>query len=270
VAAIYLTEDNGDIPSARVFRITSSLRIVFAGFAALSLVLKIFGAEVQVFAAASLTDALQEIGLNYEKKSGDKLFFNFAASSILARQIQEGAPADIFISADEEKMNLLDKKGLVQEDSRKTLLSNSLVIVVPDKGTAQIQTAEDLKKARRLAIAEPNTVPAGIYARKYLEKIGLWSQIKDSIVPTENVRGALAAVESGNVDAAIVYKTDAAISKKVKIAYEVPEKGTPAIHYPMALLKRSKVRPAAENFLAELNSENARKTFEKFGFIFIR
>ena len=226
-------------------------------------------ASVNVFAAASLTDALKEITASYEKQAGDKVVFNFGASSFLARQIEEGAPADIFFSADEAKMDGLDKKGLIRKDTRKSRLSNSLVIVVASQEGAVIKDPKDLAsgKVKKLALAEPRTVPAGIYAKEYLQKQNLWSAVEAKVVPTENVRAALAAVEAGNAEAGIVYKTDAAISKKVRIAYEVPASDSPAISYPMALLKESKSANAAAGFFKHLESEEAGRIFEKFGFI---
>jgi molybdate transport system substrate-binding protein len=227
------------------------------------------GATVNVFAAASLTDSLKVIATAYKKESGDKIVFNFGASSLLARQIAEGAPADIFFSADEAKMDDLDKKGLVVKESRKSLLSNSLVIVIAAEKGAPIATPKDLAtgKLTRLALAEPRTVPAGIYAKEFLQKQNLWSAVESKVVPTENVRAALAAVEAGNAEAGIVYKTDAAISKKVKIAYEVPAADSPAISYPVAILKESKDPKAARRFLDHLASAEAGATFEKFGFV---
>jgi molybdate transport system substrate-binding protein len=222
-------------------------------------------AEIMVFAAASLTDALQSIAGDYEKETGHKVIFNFAASSTLARQIQEGARADLFFSADEEKMDQLQKRGLIRIETRRTLLSNRLVVVVGKKSSFIASNFQDLTKAKRVAIAEPNTVPAGIYARRYLEKVGVWKQL--SILPTENVRGALSAVESGNADAAVVYKTDAAISQKVKIAHEVPDDPEIKIGYPIALLKDGKQPQAAEHFLAYLHSPKAAEVFKRYGFI---
>lgn len=226
-------------------------------------------ATISVFAAASLTESLKEIAVAYEKQSGDKILFNFGASSFLARQIEEGAPADIFFSADEAKMNGLEKKGLILKETRKSRLSNLLVIVVATEKGAAIGDPKDLATARvkRLALAEPRTVPAGIYAKEYLQRQNLWTAIEAKIVPTENVRAALSAVEAGNAEAGIVYKTDASISRKVKVAYEVPAKDNPPISYPMAVVKETKQPEAAKRFLDHLNSENAAKTFEKFGFI---
>src|SRR5262245_5451450 len=167
--------------------------------------------EINVFAAASLTDSLKEIAIAYEKTSGDKVVFNFGASSTLARQIEEGAPADIFFSADEAKMDGLQKKNLIDASTRKSRLGNALVVVVASDSQLQIGSAAALTNAaiKKLALAEPKTVPAGIYAKKWLEDAKLWSAIEPKLIPTENVRAALAAVEAGNVEAGVVYKTDA-------------------------------------------------------------
>jgi molybdate transport system substrate-binding protein len=232
----------------------------------------ISAAELTVHAAASLSDAMNEIGPVYEKESGDKLRFNFGASSMLARQIEEGAPADLFFSADEAKMDALEKKDLLLPGTRHSLLSNLLVIVVPADASAAPKSATDLAKPefKKLALAEPQTVPAGIYAREYLQKLSLWDAVRDKVVPTENVRAALAAVESGNVEAGIVYKTDSMISKKVKIAVEIPAGEGPKISYPIAVLKSSKHPDRAKKFAEYLAGPMARPAFEKFGFTFAK
>jgi len=224
---------------------------------------------VRVFAAASLTDALKEIGALYEAGGGGKVELNFAASSTLARQIQEGAPADVFFSADEAKMDALSKAGLIDDATRASLLSNALVLVIPSDSTLEIKDLASIAQPRvqRIALADPKSVPAGIYARELLEKNGLWEQVKDRVVPTENVRAALAAVDSGNVDAGIVYRTDASISKSVKVAFEVPAEAGPVISYPCAVLKSSPDPAAATRFLAFLKSKPALDVFAKLGFI---
>ena len=223
--------------------------------------------EVNVFAAASLTDALKQIAADYEKSSGDKIIFNFAASGTLALQIENGAPADIFLSADEVRMDALEKKGLVATETRRDLLGNALVMVIPPENTA-VHSPYDLTNAAvgRIAIGETKTVPAGAYTRIYLEKLGLWPDLQAKIIPCENVRAVLAAVESGNVDAGFVYKTDAAISKKVKTAFEVPVADGPKISYPVALVKGATQPAAAKNFLAYLESQPASAIFAKAGF----
>ena len=226
-------------------------------------------AEVNVFAAASLTDALKEIAKAYEPASGDHLRFNFGASSTLAVQIKQGAPADVFFSADEAKMNDLAKGGFIATDTRKTLLANTLTIVVNREGGPKVTGPADLADPAvgRIALGEPHTVPVGVYGKQWLEKIGLWAKIADRIVPTENVRSSLAAVESGNVGAGIVYKTDALISKKVKIAYELPAAEGPAIAYPVAVLKDSRQAEAARKFAAYLAGPEAKAVFAKYGFL---
>jgi molybdate transport system substrate-binding protein len=226
--------------------------------------------SIVVFAAASLTDGLQEIAQTYSRQTGEKVALNFGSSSSLARQILEGAPADIFFSADEAKMDSI--QGLIAPQTRTNRLSNSLVIVVAGDSKLVMGSAKDLTQAavKRIALADPKTVPAGIYARQYLEKLGLWPALESKVVPTDNVRAALAAVESGNVEAGMVYQTDTAISKSVKVAFAVPPDEGPAIVYPMAMLKDAKDPAAARRFLAYLGSAEAERVFEKFGFILIK
>jgi molybdate transport system substrate-binding protein len=226
-------------------------------------------ASIVVFAAASLTDCLNEIASKYARQTGDHVVFNFGASSSLARQIQEGAPADVFLSADEAKMDGLEKKGLIEAGTRKSRLSNLLVIIVGADSPLRIRSPDDLTNSaiRRVALADPQAVPAGVYAKEYFQKLGLWPRIQPKVVPTENVRAALAAVESGNVEAGVVYKTDAAISSKVKVAFVVARNEGPAISYPMAVIKESTHLEPAKQFLKFLDSEAAAKVFEEFGFI---
>jgi len=228
-------------------------------------------AEVTVFAAASLMESLNEIAAMHTKDSGETITFSFGASSTLARQIEEGAPADIFFSADEAKMDGLEKKGLILKGTRKSRLSNTLVIVVAAEGGAGIGSPKDLatEMIQRLALAEPKTVPAGIYAKEFLQKQKLWSAVEAKVIPTENVRAALAAVEAGNVEAAIVYKTDAAISKKVKVVFEVRAADGPKISYPVALVANRTHRVAAKRFLAYLNGEAAGAVFVRHGFLLL-
>jgi molybdate transport system substrate-binding protein len=240
--------------------------------ALLAFTLPVPAAEVTVFAAASLTDSLQDIASTYEKQSGDKIIFNFAASSLLARQIAEGAPADIFFSAEEAKMDALERQRLIATDTRKSRLSNTLVIVVASDGALKILSPAVLASPSitRIALADPKSVPAGIYAKEFLEKQKLWTTIKAKVVPTENVRAALAAVESGNVEAGIVYKTDAAISRRVKVAYEVPASEGPAISYPVAVVKGSSHIDAARKFVEYLDSTNAARVFQTYGFLVLK
>ena len=225
--------------------------------------------ELNIYAAASLAEALGEIAKSYEPASGDKLRFNLGASSALALQIKNGAPADVFLSADEAKMDDLAKAGLIAADTRRSLLSNTLVIVVHADHGAAVATPADLAAPSlgRIALAEPQTVPAGVYAKQWLQKAGLWKKVTDKVVPTENVRACLAAVEAGNADAGIVYKTDALISKKVRIAYEVGVADGPKISYPLAVVKDAKQPEAARQFAAYLAGPEARTVFVKYGFL---
>jgi molybdate transport system substrate-binding protein len=229
-------------------------------------------AELMVYAAASLTDAMQDLASLYERQSGDKLTFNFNASSMLARQIQEGASGDVFFSADEAKMDTLEKAGLLAPGSREDLLSNTLVIIIPADSDLRITTPADLTKPeiKMIAVAEPSSVPAGVYTKEYLTRLGLWDKVLPKVVPTENVRASLAAVESGNVEAGTVYHTDAFVSKKVKIACEVPPNEGPRITYPVAVLKESRNMDAARKLLAFFGSTEARTLFEKYGFRVIK
>ena len=231
--------------------------------------LPVSGATITVFAAASLTDALKEIASGYELAGGDKIIFNFGSSGLLVRQILEGAPGDVFFSADEAQLDKLDQLGLIVRSSRRSLLSNSLVIVVPKDSPLTVQAPADLAdpQFKHLALADPKSVPAGIYARQYFERRKLWSAIASKVVPTENVRGALAAVASGNVEAGLVYKTDAAISRQVKIAFEIAPGDAPPISYPVAVLKDSRQSAAATRFVEYLASAPARAVFKKFGFL---
>lgn len=225
--------------------------------------------DVTVFAAASLTDCLKEIASGYESGTHQKIYFNFGASSTLARQIEAGAPADIFFSADEAKMDDLEKHELILPGTRKSRLSNSLVIIVPSDSSLKINSAGDLTdpKISRIALADPKAVPAGIYSKSYLQKLHLWTALEPRVIPTENVRGALAAVESGNVEVGMVYKTDATISEKVKVALEIPVDEGPRISYPMAVVKTSAHPEAAKAFIDYLSSDKASAVFKRYGFI---
>ena len=199
------------------------------------------GEEVRVYAAASLMDALTEIAA----QSDERVIFNFAASSTLARQIAEGAPCDVFVSADEIK---------VQSLSTFPLLTNKLAVVV-----ARDADFTDLPSVRSLAIAEPSLVPAGIYAREYLAANGLWETLAPKIIPTDNVRAAMYAVESGNADAAIVYVTDTRVSKRVRVAHLIDD--GPEIVYPVAVLTQR-----GQRFAELLRSEKAQRVFQAHGF----
>ena len=225
--------------------------------------------EILVSAAASLSDVLKEISGGYQAKSKHSVRFNFGPSNGLARQIEEGAPADMFFSADLPQMDALDKKERLEPGTRKNLLSNQLVIIVPADSKLVISSPKDLLKAdiKRIALAEPSSVPVGVYSSKYLTDEGLWDQVKPKVVPVQDVRATLASVESGNVEAGFVYKTDAAVSKKVKTVYEVPIDKGPKIIYPAAIVKESKRKDAARDFIDYVQSPAAKAAFKRYGFV---
>jgi molybdate transport system substrate-binding protein len=222
--------------------------------------------EVSVFAAASLTDVLEELARGFEAGTGHKVAFNFAASNDLARQIEAGASADVFFSADEAQMKRLQAAGLVRDRDRIDVLSNVLVVVVPASSATRPKRAAHLPGVQRIALADPQAVPAGVYARTWLESLGLWTTLQDKVVPALNVRAALSAVESGNVDAGIVYRTDAAVSKRVEVAFEVPKEQGPAIVYPLAPIATSRKAATAE-LVRHLTSAAARDVYGRYGFL---
>jgi len=221
--------------------------------------------EILVFGAASLTESLTDLGRAYEAKTGTRVVFSFGGSSDLARQIQAGAPADVFFSADTIKMDALEKAGLVRAAGRRQFLSNALVVMVPVDSRARLASADDLLGLPRIAIADPAVVPAGVYARTWLTSLGLWDRIEPRVVPTLDVRGALAAVESGSIPAAVVYSTDAAIAKSARVAFRVT-KG-PQILYAVAPVAASKNPRAAEAFVTYLAGPVGRAEFVKRGFL---
>ena len=229
----------------------------------------VYADEILVSAAASLTEVLKEIGSGYQSKTKHTVKFNFGSSSGLARQIDEGAPADLFFSADLAQMEKLDNNGRLEPDTRKNLLSNQLVIIVPADSQFSLSSPKDLLEPdfKRIALAEPSSVPVGVYSKKYLTDEGLWNKVEPKVVPVQDVRATLASVESGNVEAGFVYKTDAAVSKKVKIVYEVPIDKGPKITYPIAIVKESKRKEAARDFLNFVRSPAAKEAFKKYGFV---
>lgn len=238
---------------------------VLALLAILSIPRAGFGEDVTVFAAASLADALEEIARGCEQASGNKVVLNVGASSDLSRQIQAGAAADLFFSADRAQMDVLERAGLVRGADRVELLSNVLVVVVPAAASSRIAAPADLTQMRRIALADPEAVPAGVYARTWLESIGLWPALRDRLIPTLNVRAALAAVESGNVDAGIVYRTDAALSRRVRVAFTVPPESGPRIVYVVAPLAATR-KTSARDLARRLAGAEARAVFERYGF----
>ena len=222
-----------------------------------------------VAAAVSLSDVLEEIAKAYAAAGGGPVRFNLAGSNVLARQIRNGAPADVFISADEAQMDIVEKAGAVLPGSRVDLVGNQLAVVAtPDRADfVRQEFARAPAGIRRLAIGDPAAVPAGVYARRYLEQQGLWTAYEPRVVPTTNVRAALTAVETGSVDAAIVYLTDLAAARTAVLAFSVPPKNGPRIVYPGAVLASSRHQAEAKRFLAFLRQPEAAAIFARYKFV---
>lgn len=224
--------------------------------------------EIRLSAAASLANVLRELSRTFERDTKCDVVLNFGASSTLARQIERGAPADLFISADRAKVAHLSKHRLIDESSVRTIATNDLVIVVPRDGQQQLSSPADLLSARfrRIAVARPDSVPAGIYARTYLQRRALWRQLLPKIIPTDNVRTALATVTLGEVDAAFVYATDVRHARGVRVAFRVPGSETRDIRYVAAITLEATKRGGANKLLSFLQSNAARKVFARHGF----
>lgn len=221
-----------------------------------------------VLAAASLQEAMNAAADSWAKKGRLRPVLSFAASSALARQAEAGAPADLFVSADEEWMDALAIKGLLAPGSRAVLAGNRLVIIAPAGGTAQLTAATLATTLSRgpLAMADPTSVPAGKYGRTALQRLGAWSAVQGRVVRAENVRAALALVERGAAPFGIVYRTDARASRLVRVAGVFPAASHPPIRYPVARLKRS-THPQAEGFRRFLLSPEGRAIFARYGFL---
>jgi len=222
-----------------------------------------------VSAAISLTDALEEIKKAYVAAGGPPVRFNFAASNVLARQIANGAPVDIFISADEAQMDFAQRAGAIDATTRVVLVRNRLAVVTPmarPLRTRDVRALTDTS-VRRIAIGDPSAVPAGVYARQYLEQLGIWKSLQHKLLPLANVRAALAAVASGGADAAIVYASDAKAATGVHLSFVVEGAGAPRIVYPAALTRQSKNRASAAAFLKVLQGPDARTILERHGFL---
>jgi molybdate transport system substrate-binding protein len=246
------------------------LRRALAALIFLCAPLAVHAADITVFAAASLSDALRDVEKSYEAKTGHSAAISFAASSALARQIEASQGADIFISADNGWMDYLDKKGLIDRASRKTLLGNHLVLIAPVGSNPVLTIAPhfDLVGALqggRLSVADPDSVPAGKYAKTALLYLDVWNSVADHLASAENVRVALAYVARGEAPLGIVYSTDALSEPQVHIVGAFPENSHQPIIYPAALIKDAK--PVAREFLDYLGTPAARTIFREYGFV---
>ena len=229
--------------------------------------------ELLVFAAASLTNVLGELSTTWEASSGVTVKTSFAASSVLARQIEAGGKADVFISADQEWMDYLQSRGLVEKSSRRNLVGNRLVLIAPADSKVELKIAPGFKLAAalnggRLSTGDPDTVPVGKYARSALVSLGLWDEIQDRLVRADNVRSAMMFVSRGEAPLGIVYTTDALVDPKVRIVDTFPENTHAPITYPGAVTIGS--NNYAVSFLEFLSKPESLDTWRKFGFLEIK
>lgn len=229
---------------------------------------------VTVFAAASLKESLDDVARQFEAASGNKVVVSYAASSALAKQIEAGAPADIFISADTDWADYLDTRKLLTPGTRANLLANQIVLIAPASSTSALKIATSFKLAdalgkQRLAMANPDAVPAGKYGKAALESLGVWPSVSDKVARAENVRAALALVSRGETPFGIVYRTDALADKGVKIVDTFPAGTHPAITYPVALVATRKSAPA-KALVDFMKADKTRATWEKYGFTVLK
>lgn len=226
-------------------------------------------AEITVSAAASLTDALQEIQENYRAANPNvTIYFNFGASGALQQQIERGAPVDLFISASKSYIEALAQQGMIAEDEQTTLLTNELTVITAADDTTTIRDANDLlsSEINSIAIGIPETVPAGKYAKEALQHGNVWDEVESKIVQAKDVRQVLQYVETKNVEAGFVYKTDAISSDKVRIAYTVDPSFYTSIEYPVGMIHSSANKQEVIDFYTYLQSEEAMTIFKKYGF----
>jgi len=227
--------------------------------------------EITVSAAMSLKDLFQEIGKLYESNhKGEKLIFNFGSSGELARQIEAGAPVDLFASASQKDMNDLDKKGFIISSTKTDFAGNSVVLIKPVSSKIEIKSFQDILKneVKKIAIGNPESVPAGKYAKEVLSFFKLWDGIQDKLVFAENVRQVLDYVARNEADAGIVYSTDAAVrAKEVQVIMNAPDDSHQPVVYPIAAVKGTKHEDTAKGFIAFLISDQGNKILQKYGFV---
>jgi molybdate transport system substrate-binding protein len=228
---------------------------------------------VVVFAAASTTNAVTEIGQLYADRGLGRMTPSFASSSTLAKQIASGAPADVYLSANKKWMDFLEEKHLIDRKSRLDILGNRIVLIAPTASAIKMidvapgfPVTDFLGIDGRLSMGDPDHVPAGMYGKKAFETLGSWDAVKDRVAPMKDVRAALVLVERGESPLGLVYATDAAISKKVRVVGTFPEGSHPSIVYPVAAVAGGKAA-AAERFIVFLRSPESRSVFEKYGFV---
>jgi molybdate transport system substrate-binding protein len=226
--------------------------------------------EITISAAISLKNAFEDIGKIFNEINPEgRLLFNFGGSGDLARQIEAGAPVDVFASAAQKDMDDLDQKDMIVKGTRKDFAGNSLVLIIPVKSAIHPTSFDDLRRReiKKIAIGNPKTVPAGRYAEEVLRYFNLWDGIKDRLIFGENVRQVLDYAARGEVDAGIVYSTDALVrAKEVRIVAEAPEESHRPVVYPIAVVKGSKKEALAKEFISVVTSKEAKTVLEKYRF----
>ncbi|GFP34480.1 molybdate transport system substrate-binding protein [Candidatus Hakubella thermalkaliphila] len=226
--------------------------------------------QLVVSAAISLSNAFEEIKAEFEKNNPDSnIVYNFAASGVLQAQIEQGAPVDVFASASEKQMDVLEERGLLVAGSRADFAQNEVVLIVPGNSVRSPANFQELVKPEviRIAVGNPEIVPAGQYAREVLTNLGLWDKVQEKLVMAENVRQALAYVEKAEVDSGIVYYTDALISRSVVIAASAPPGSHRPIVYPIAVIRGSKEEELARRFISFIVSQKGQGILQKYGFL---
>lgn len=225
--------------------------------------------ELLVSAAASLTDVMQELGDVYEDRNKNvNLTFTFAGSGTLQTQIEEGAPVDVFMSAAEKQMDTLEKKELILNDTRKTLLINKVVLITPSNSRLSISAFEDILNPEmdKIAIGDPSNVPVGQYSEEIFNNLNMMDTLQSKLIFGNDVRAVLTWVETNEVDSGIVYATDAYTSDEVNIVAEAPDGSHKQVTYPVAVVKSSKKLEESQNFVDFLSTDKAKEVFEKYGF----
>lgn len=222
--------------------------------------------SLTIFAAASTTNVIEQLAMMYEQQTGVKVLTSFASSSTLARQIEQGAMADVYLSANNKWMDYLQERQLIEPDTRVPLLGNRLVIIAPiNAATKTWQSLSPLQSfSDKIAMGDPDHVPAGIYGKSALTNLGVWDKIVSKVVPAKDVRGALLLVQTGEAPLGLVYATDAAVSQKVGVVFTLPASSHKPVRYPLALTRDANMHAAA--FAVYLQSHEANSVFEGAGF----
>ena len=221
-----------------------------------------------VSAAVSLTESLEAVSRAYRAAGGGPVSFNLAASNVLSRQIVRGAPVDVFISADDSQMDVVERADMLLPGTRVVVVRNRLVVIAAPGGPS-VLSVRDLTAAavRRIAVGDPAAVPAGVYTKTYLERIGLWTALQPKLVPTTSVRAALTAVQNGSVDAGFVYATDAGVAPGVRVAVTINGPESPRIAYPAAVIRTTRHAADARRFVEFLCGPEAQAVFARRGFV---